>query len=258
MSLKQLAELLFSNLPKFRKRHYVLDVDGFCPICDEEVRFYSEHEWLRDHFLCSKCGSIPRERALMHIIKMHYPNYKTLQIHESSPSNRGASEKLRTESTFYSFSHYFENIPLGECHPELGHRCENLERLTFPDNTFDLFISQDVMEHILDPAIAFKEIARVIRPGGAHIFTVPVVNKGNSSECMASRDEKGGIIFHQEPEYHDSPTDKSGSLVTMHWGYDITDYIIESADTPSEIILIDNIRMGIRAEYLEVVVSRKY
>ena len=45
---------------------------GFCPICEPEVEFSSEHEWFRDHYKCSGCGSIPRERALMAAIEMFY------------------------------------------------------------------------------------------------------------------------------------------------------------------------------------------
>ena len=47
-----------------------------------------------------------------------------------------------------------------------GVRCENLEELTFPDESIDLHISQDVMEHVFQPKRAFAEIARTLRPGG--------------------------------------------------------------------------------------------
>ena len=113
------------------------------------------------------------------------------------------------------------------------------------------------MEHIFKPEKAFKEIARVLKPGGAHIFTVPLVNKAGNSECRASRDESGSIIHHREPEYHGNPIDKKGSLVTMHWGYDIANFIMVSALTPTTIVMIDNLELGIRAEYIEVLVSMK-
>src|SRR5690606_2256764 len=129
--------------------------------------------------------------------------------------------------------------------------------LNFLENSFDLFITQDVMEHIFDPEKAFKEIARVLKPGGAHVFTVPLINKGNKSERWASRTEEGEIIHHHEPEYHGNPVDASGSLVTMHWGYDIASYISDIAHTPTTIIMIDDIDQGIRAEYIDVLISRK-
>ena len=65
-----------------------------------------------DHFLCSGCASIPRERALMQVIKDYYPNYKLLKIHESSPGGRGASVKLRNECPGYSSSHFYPDLEL--------------------------------------------------------------------------------------------------------------------------------------------------
>lgn len=235
----------------------IVDLPGFCPICESEVRFTSKYVWLRDHLLCSGCGSIPRERALFKVLLDYFPNYRDLCIHESSPGGRGASVKLNNECRSYSASQFYPSVALGEIHPQSGYRCEDLENLTFPDNSFDLFITQDVMEHIFDPEKAFKEIARVLKPGGAHIFTVPLINKGSKSERWASRTEEGEIIYHHEAEYHGNPVDAKGALVTMHWGYDIAGYISDVAKTPTTIIMIDDVDQGIRAEYIDVLISRK-
>jgi len=43
----------------------------------------------------------------------------------------------------------------------------------------------------------------------------------------------------------------------MHWGYDIAGFVVEKAKTPTVIIAIDNIDLGIRAEYIEVLMSVK-
>jgi len=240
----------------FGRREF-LKVEGFCPICEHQVTFRSKHEWLRDHFICPRCQSIPRERALMQVIKTFYPDYKNLSIHESSPGNRGASVALRQACSQYTASHYYPDISPGEMHSKNKFRCENLEELTFPNESFDLFVSQDVMEHIFNPEKAFKEISRVLKPGGAHIFTVPLVNKEKASECWASMNNNDQIINHHKPEYHGNPIDKKGSLVTMHWGYDIAEFIMLAAGTPTTVVMIDNLELGIRAEYIEVLVSRK-
>jgi SAM-dependent methyltransferase len=230
---------------------------GSCPICGHDVVFTAKNQWFRDSLLCSGCGSIPRERALFKVISDYFPNYQQLTIHESSPANRGASPKLKKECPNYSSSQFFPKVTPGSIDSSTGFRCENLEALTFPDNSFDIFVTQDVMEHIFDYEKAFKEIARVIKPGGAHIFSVPLINKAKKSVCWASRGEDDEIIYHQEPEYHGNPVDAKGALVTMHWGYDIARYISDIAKTPTTIIMIDDIDLGIRAEYIEVVVSRK-
>ena len=231
--------------------------DGYCPICEAAASFHSKEIWFRDHLLCSGCGSIPRERALFKIISDYFPNFRSLDIHESSPGGRGASIKLNSECKHYSASHFYETITPGQTNHESGYRCENIERLTFDDNSFDIFITQDVMEHIFDPEQAFKEIARVLKPGGAHVFTVPLVNKSQKSEVFASKSKNDEIIFHHPPEYHGNPIDDKGSLVTRHWGYDIAAFITEKAKTPTVIFTIDNIDLGIRAEYIDVIVSWK-
>lgn len=74
-----------------------LEIEGVCEICEKPVKFESKYDWLRDHFLCPICGSIPRERALMHVLKTFFPNYLALKIHESSPVMRGLSRKLLGE-----------------------------------------------------------------------------------------------------------------------------------------------------------------
>ncbi|GAB1855742.1 class I SAM-dependent methyltransferase [Flavobacteriaceae bacterium MHTCC 0001] len=228
---------------------------GFCPCCEKETLFIAENSWLRDHFKCTNCNSIPRERALMQVIKDTYPNWKDLEIHESSPGNRGHSVNLKKQCKAYSFSHFFSNTNLGEL--VNGIRNENLEQLTFEDNSLDLIVTSDVMEHIYNPELAFKEIHRVLKPGGAHIFSVPLVNKHKPSQRWATLGENGEPNFLYTPDWHGNPIDKKGSPVTFHWGYDIKDFIEKHTDASCEIVYANNLDLGIRAEYIEILVCKK-
>jgi SAM-dependent methyltransferase len=47
----------------------------------------------------------------------------------------------------------------------------NLEALPFEDAAFDLVLCTQVIEHLLDPAAGLRELARVLRPGGALVLT---------------------------------------------------------------------------------------
>jgi SAM-dependent methyltransferase len=47
------------------------------------------------------------------------------------------------------------------------------EPLPFADDAFDLAVSLDVLEHLPDDALAWRELARVVAPGGALVVTVP-------------------------------------------------------------------------------------
>lgn len=114
------------------------------------------------------------------------------------------------------------------------------------------------MEHVFDPAKAFAEIRRVLKPGGAHLFSVPLVNKKGPSEVWAQKEANGNIIFLREPEYHGNPISEKGSLVTMHWGYDICDFIYTHSGLVTTIHYIDDLSLGIRAEYIEILVSKRH
>lgn len=45
--------------------------------------------------------------------------------------------------------------------------------LPFPDNSFDIIFSSNVLEHILDPEKLNRELKRVLRPNGTAIHIVP-------------------------------------------------------------------------------------
>ena len=228
---------------------------GYCPTCAQEVIFNSKDSWLRDHYSCSNCGSIPRERVLMLIIETYFPNWREVTIHESSPGNRGASKRLSQECSQYIPSQFFpEEVP-GSMVGTFC--CENLESLTFGDESIDLHVTQDVLEHVFHPSKVFKEIARTLRPGGAHIFTVPLVNKDKPSQIRAQVSDDGRIAYLQPPVYHGNPISNEGSLVTVDWGFDICRHIFESSGLFTHLVHIDDLSKGIRAEYIEVLVTVK-
>ncbi len=63
-----------------------LENQGYCSVCMRSTRFVARNPWLRDHYLCEGCKSIPRQRALIEVLNFFRPNWRSLQIHESSPS----------------------------------------------------------------------------------------------------------------------------------------------------------------------------
>ena len=189
-------------------------------------------------------------------IELFCPQWRSLKVHESSPCGRGVSVKLQLECADYIASHFYPDFPRGTTHPH-GFRCEDLESLSFGDESFDLVITQDVMEHVLNPNRAFAEIARTLKSGGAHISTVPLVNKARPSQARAKRGEDGSIVYLCTPEYHGNPIDPNGSLVCMDWGYDICDFIFKTSGLYTTMVYIDDISRGIRAEYIEVLISKK-
>jgi SAM-dependent methyltransferase len=226
---------------------------GFCPICEKKTIFIKYDSWLRDHYKCKKCQSIPRQRALINALNIFFPGYPHLNIHESSPSG-ASSDFIKNKCKGYTYSQYFLDVDTGSY--KNGIRCENVEKLTFPDDTFDLFITQDVVEHVMHPDQAFKEIKRVLKPGGAHVFTVGMFRNLEKTRPRVV-EIKGKLNYLLEAQYHDNPiAPGEGSLVTYDYGIDLPDYIYEQCEMYTTIFLIKDIKLGLDGEFLEVFISK--
>jgi hypothetical protein len=224
---------------------------GHCSICGRTL-FYREGGHARDHYRCFRCLSIPRFRALIHVLESSFPHWRELAIHESSPGGPG-SDKLAAECPRYVATQYFPQVPLGAMHE--GTRCENLERQTFADEVFDVVVTQDVFEHVLHPQDAFAEIARTLKPGGAHVFTVPWYYW--KPTLVRAQEREGRIEHLQPPDYHSNPIDPTGSLVVTEWGDDLLDVIFRSSGLTTTAIRIRDRRLGIDADFIEVFISSK-
>jgi SAM-dependent methyltransferase len=72
----------------------------------------------------------------------------------------------------------------GSLHPILSrlHRLElhtfpacDMTNLQFADESFDLVVHSDTLEHISKPERGLEQCRRVLTPGGALVFTAPVI-----------------------------------------------------------------------------------
>lgn len=189
---------------------------------------------------CSGCKAPRRCRDLMRVLLAEYgarDRLKKLLIYELQA--KGPVHDALCLSSGYESSEYFPDIKPGERN-SAGIRCEDATKLTFPDNYFDLVISQDVMEHIEESWQAFSEINRVLKPGGKHIFTVPL------NEARPTRTRRN------LPELrHGDPLNPEGALVYWDYGEDLVEKLkalgikarlalTSSFYTPDEICRVEN------------------
>ncbi len=255
--LKRVARKAIDLRKKFRanKLHRSYERNsGYCVICEQETVFVIYHSWLRDNYKCERCNTIPRNRALINSVNIFSPDWKNLQVHESSPGGK-VSEFLKKNCKDYCSSHYYTDVERGKYKGE--HRSEDLCQLTFEDNSFDLFLTSDVFEHVMEPEKAFSEIARVLKPGGMHIFTMPWYPKLKKTVQRASLNEDGTINYLEEAVYHGNPIAGEGSLVTFDWSLDFTDFIFLHSGMTTTIFVDRDRKKGIDGEFIEVFISRK-
>jgi len=76
----------------------------------------------------------------------------------------------------------------------------NLEALPLEDDTFDLALCTQVIEHLLDPAAGLDELARVLRPGGTLVLTTDNARAFVSKTLNAPRTAVVHVL-RLEPRY---------------------------------------------------------
>jgi ubiquinone/menaquinone biosynthesis C-methylase UbiE len=59
-------------------------------------------------------------------------------------------------------------------------RVADAERIPYPDNSFDLVVGHAVLHHIPDVQAAFREVLRVLKPGGRFVFAGEPTTIGNA------------------------------------------------------------------------------
>lgn len=251
-------QLAYRNITDSELRKAVRIYEGICPCCKKNTLFISKHYWLRDHYKCLFCGSIPRQRALMRVLEEEAPEWREKSIHESSPG--GSTFKvLKKNCKQYTYSYWYESKMPGEI---LGEHVtnQNLENLTFEDEIFDIFITQDVLEHVNYPEQVFREIARTLKKGGIHIFTTPIYTfRKTVSRIRMEGNVRKNIL---PPIYHGNPISSEGSLVTYEWGgIDFLQMIDEITGMESKIMEFpnskENFENGLEGDFLQVIVSKK-
>ena len=150
-----------------------------------------------------------------------------IQKHVEGDFNKIIYELSSYGSTFDYLLSNFSNVVYSEYFPtkELGTFIgsilnQDVQKLTFDNNSFDIITSSQVFEHVPDDIKGFSECYRVLKDKGALIFTVPLYDI-EKTKRMASI-INGEIVFNGIPEYHDSRLGGPLSAPVFHY-YSIND-----------------------------------
>jgi len=141
-------------------------------------------------------------------------------------------ETLLRTCPSYTATEFFPDVPLGEMGPDCV-ESQDVRRLTYLDESFDLVVSTEVFEHVAGYEQGFREIRRVLKPGGYHIFRVPLDHDGPTRK--RTREEPDGTLTYLlPPVYHGDRLRPEGALVFQDFGSDICE-ILEDLGLPAEI-----------------------
>lgn len=186
----------------------------------------------REGLICIGCGSARRTMVLAHgilefankILGLESTSFKKLVTEEKFQKLKIA--ELNSLGALHQFLKISPNLHYSEYaskSPDI--RSEDLMNLSYEDNAFDWVLHSETLEHVPNFQSAWKEIYRVLKPGGVCIFTIPVVADGRKSRTRA-RLVDGIVINDLPPSYHGLVGEEKPDYLVFHeFGEDCLDEI---------------------------------
>jgi SAM-dependent methyltransferase len=186
---------------------------GRCQCCNRLTIFLAQKSSYSELRSCLFCSANERYELLATEIKHRFgqklSEMNVLELDPKSPLNALLSGSRKHVRSFYE-----EGCTVKQ---KDGALCEDITALSFENDSFDLIVSSEVLEHVPQLDVALSETARVLKPGGVHLFTVP-------PRAMTKRRAilKNGKVEHIEPpEYHRDPLSPDGILAFWDIGPDL-------------------------------------
>lgn len=234
-------EIAFEN-----KEHKQWYLSGFCQYCDKPTYFFMD--WLhatdnmpnfRERLKCSRCGLNTRLRVISSFAKnvIKEKNLQDIYLYEQATKFfKLFCEKVKKENTSVNIvgSEYLgEDKASGQVYNGICH--QDACNLSFEDKSFDLLISNDVLEHIFDIDKALGESFRVLKDNGLFIVSIPF-NHLQQNTITKAKIEDGKIVNLEPESYHANPIDKKGSLVVYDYGWDFLDKLKQAGFSKAYVI----------------------
>lgn len=195
-----------------------------CGACDAISKFsIREGAVLLRDAVCEKCRCSLRTSDLLKEIYKLYDVKDVQGLRKSMNGKRilNAGSKgfvhniLQGCSGEYIPSEYYDNWKSGEINLKTGILSVDLTNMPFENESLDLIISEDVLEHVWDIEKACSEIQRCLRKSGYHIFTIPI------AEGMKTKNRIG----NKNKVYHGDPIRSEGALVISEFGLDFEEVL---------------------------------
>lgn len=200
---------------------------------------------LRETVNCPKTGFNMRMRASIHAVRyLETDGFSRVVMFEQHTALYRYF--CRHYDTVVGSEYLGDSVPLGTS-DAVGRRNEDATQLTYSDDSFDIALSFEVLEHIPNYNKALEETARILRPGGRFYFTAPFTASVQETQVRA-KVEQGAITHLLPPEYHGDPVREEGILCFQYFGWDIVDDLRTAGFRDIKAIVFDEIECGYFAE----------
>ena len=230
--MKRSLTRLRSGLAALQLRQFALR-PARCPFCGPSlfVRLDASDAGVR----CLRCAASAVHLQLGAALRAVAPDLAGRDVCELSAQGP-LVEFLRRRARSVALSEYFADAAPGDYRGSV--RCEDVQRLTYADASFDLLTHSEVLEHVPDDARALRELWRVLRPGGLMLFTVPL--HGGERTVQRARLHASAIEHLLAPVYHDDPLRAdTGILAFRDYGRDILDRLRDAGFAEARLIRSD-------------------
>lgn len=173
---------------------------------------------------CVRCRGTPVHLSLVEALSNCLDDLRACDAYELSTAG-AAHDFLRRNCRTLVTSEYLQGVAPGSIHNHV--RCEDVQQLSFTDGSFDLCTSTEVFEHVPDDRAGYRELHRVLRPGGRLLFTVPLSDQAVTVERARL---EGGTPLHLLPAaYHgDRINGPNSVLVYRDYGADIVERVLDA------------------------------
>jgi hypothetical protein len=173
-----------------------------CPCCGwSGPAFVAGGNWraVVPHSFCPGCDSRSRHRGLVAVLPEVLAAAPPGPVLAFAPE-RVLMKALRkvSEREIVTTDLFCEDVDLPR---------QDIQRLDIPDESYAVLLCNHVLEHVPDDRSALRECARVLKPGGIGVFTIPGDYDGRPTRTFDQPDDNGHL---------------------RHYGLDVQDVIRES------------------------------
>ena len=163
-----------------------------CNICHWEGRLFADEHW-HPATVCPICRSQVRHRMLAAIFDGH-SNYseldQTVLLNDKKILHFAPERQLRERIKNIAAEYTTADYDRGDCDLKL----DMSDMPSVHDDSFDIVIACDVLEHVPSDLAAMRELHRILQPGGTAILTVP------QKDSPATTDEDSSVTDPAERE----------------------------------------------------------